>query len=132
MDVNNDQYEMLNTQDWLKDDEDQVEVRTGGRRMQMYDINTLDQDFFPVLAHRLTGRDVGDETDGLRGGRKSFDTIDARGTFDRSQVEKELRHMQRSELEDNLGISMHKIKDILRRADVHRNGEIEYKQFLKV
>ncbi len=25
------------------------------------------------------------------------------------------------------GISMHKVRDILRRSDIHRNGQIEYK-----
>lgn len=97
-----------------------------------------------------------DEPDFAGGNRKKdfrsqMDEIDGRGTFDAAEMEDELRAMGRAELEDRLGISAHKVRkkkylkekikfgklllkqvrEILRRADIHRNGQIEYRVFLE-
>jgi hypothetical protein len=70
------------------------------------------------------------------------DEIDARGTFQRVEVARELRRLRRSELEGRLGISGHKVEEILRRAEQRTQeqqedgkkmvarGEIKYKVFL--
>ena len=58
--------------------------------------------------------------------------IDGRGKFDRRELENELRHRSWDELENVYGVSRHKINEILRRADVNRDGEIEYREFLEV
>ena len=59
------------------------------------------------------------------------DEIDGRGIFFAKDLEKELRSMHRSELEDQLGISWTKVRDIIRRSDYDRDGIVEYKDFLE-
>lgn len=59
------------------------------------------------------------------------DHIDGRGTFDAKELEQTLREMPRAELEDELGISVYKVRDIIRRSDVNKTGEIKYEDFLR-
>ena len=68
------------------------------------------------------------------------DVTDARGVFQRSELRSELQRMNRTEVEGRLGLSTHKVDDILRRAEVrtnqlyshlvHRRGDIHYNAFL--
>lgn len=60
-----------------------------------------------------------------------MDQIDARGTINVKELERELRNMSRRELEDKLGISWNKIREIIRRSDRNGDGVIEYRTFLE-
>ena len=80
-------------------------------------------------------RDVNDTAPGAPAG---FDVLDARGTFDKHEARKELMRLNRSELEGNLGVSSHKVDEILNRAEKKSrqkytklpSGQIKYKVFL--
>ena len=98
----------------------------------------LDKDFFPLLQSKLCQDEKDlqrttafrdsydfDEVDKGLFREPAEDVIDARGTFDPKQVERELR-----ENGEDLGISLHKVKQILRRADKHKTGRVKYKDFL--
>ncbi len=83
-----------------------------------YSLPSLDSDWFPVVKDRLRrgGGAVAksfDETDfsakrllKTRSRAEAMDDIDGRGTFDRREMEDELRSMHREELEDQLGTSL--------------------------
>ena len=73
--------------------------------------------------------------------RSFTDELDARGTFKKEEVRRELRRLNRFELEGNLGLSSHKVDEILNRAEKKSKqkiakreklqpGEIKYKVFL--
>lgn len=131
-----DQYEAVSSQEYE------------GRRSRdsEYSLRKLDKDFLLHLQPHL--HLSGDEPDysslmSLR--RKPLtteDVIDSRGTFLRTEVRKELRKLGRTELEGRLGISSHKLDEILRRAEVRtkemagkkmvHKGEIKYKAFIEV
>ena len=66
------------------------------------------------------------------------DELDARGTFNKSEAKRELGRLNRSELEGRLGLSQHKVEEILTRAEKKSKqkyrrlgpGDIHYKVFL--
>jgi len=103
-----------------------------------YSLATLDKDwhgvFLPHL-HGVTQTDRGKSF--LKEGKvESFDEIDARGTFQKAEVRKELKKMSRLELEGKLGVTSNKLDELLDRAErktQHRQkGEIKYKAFMEV
>ena len=67
-----------------------------------------------------------------------MDDIDARGTFNKEEARRELSRLNRGELEGRLGLSSHKVQDILNRAEKRskrkysdlKPGVIHYKVFL--
>ena len=133
------EYQSVEMRDWY-----QTKSRPAGYEEDdnwMYQIPVLDYDWYQVLGHKLKtpdgGRDVIDakpfDTKRVQLSREysTVDEIDARGTIDATELEHELRSMSRVDLEEKFGISIHKIKDIIRRADIHKNGNIEYKAFLE-
>ena len=139
-------YEMVNSQDWSRNDHTipPVNYRQDStmERMKQYELTSLDNDWFPVLRNRLTKQrsvtasSSGDQADfaGLQRSPqrpKTEDEIDARGKFHFKDLEIELKSMHRSELEDQLGISWTKVKDIIRRSPRDEEGMVEYKDFLE-
>ena len=66
------------------------------------------------------------------------DELDARGTFSKAEAKRELGRLNRSELEGRLGLSQHKVEEILTRAEKKSKqkyrrlgpGDIHYKVFL--
>ena len=67
-----------------------------------------------------------------------MDDIDARGTFNKDEAGRELSRLNRGELEGRLGLSSHKVQEILNRAEKRskrkyadlKPGVIHYKVFL--
>lgn len=106
-----------------------------------YSLKSLDMDFLPHLMPHLA-KDEQDTGKVKLRKPSAKDEIDARGTFLRSEVSKDLRKLGREELEGRLGISSHKVDEILRRAEVRtremagkkmvHKGEIKYKAFIEV
>ena len=130
-------YEMVPSQEWNRNDHNhpQIEFRPG--QSSPYDLTSLDADWYPILHNKLTKSKSRDEIDyGVKKGYGSparitvEDEIDARGTFSAKELERELLSMHRTELEDQLGISWNKVRDIIRRSDRDRDGIILYKDFL--
>lgn len=70
----------------------------------------------------------GSSSSGLRPG--GDDDIDGRGSFEVRELERELRRMRRGELQ-NLGISWHRLRDIIQRSDYDGDGVVHYKDFLE-
>jgi len=144
-------YAMVGTRDW---------EAGRGRAGQRYSLLALDSDWHELVLPHLTpglqppGKAVSvrDEADSrpftaLVTGSTSVapqpgqDVLDARGTFNRDEVKKELRRLSRQELEGKLGISTNKVEDILGRSErktarvrggEHKPGQIDYKIFLEV
>ena len=124
----NTQYEMVN----LNQEENKYD---------QYHLPSLDYDWYPLLDTKLSGGKLAttartDYPDGAHPRTvlrqySSIDEIDSRGSIDAKELEQELRSLGRYELEDRLGISWNKIKEIIRRSDVNRNGIIEYRNFLE-
>jgi rhomboid-related protein 1/2/3 len=144
-------YEMVNSQEWSRNDHntvpqvvtrDEKTERTMERRKQ-YELSSLDNDWYPILATKLTKStsksrsfdqpDVGQTGASYHSQSRITieDEIDGRGTFAAKDLEKELRSMHRSELEDQLGITWTKVREIIRRADYDNDGIVEYKDFLE-
>ena len=76
-----------------------------------------------------------------RNTRSFTDELDARGNFKKEEVRRELNRLNRYELEGTLGLSSHKVDEILNRAEKKSKqkiakreklqpGEIKYKVFL--
>ena len=138
---------MVNSQDWSRNDHTipAVNFRQDStlERMKQYELTSLDNDWYPVLRNRLQNQRLltstsssGDQMDfGLsRSPQRRMtteDEIDARGKFHFKDLEIELKTMHRSELEDQLGISWTKVKDIIRRSPKDKDGMVEYKDFLE-
>lgn len=117
-----------------------------------YSLEGLDKDWvnltLPYLKGRTEhdgGRVVQTRVDGPPGSRVDqrglpfprgtpqtvgFDVIDARGTFNRHEVRKELKKLSNDELENRLGINFLKVDDILNRVKPEKDGSISYKKFL--
>eukprot|EP00092_Neocalanus_flemingeri_P002773 GFUD01002970.1.p1 GENE.GFUD01002970.1~~GFUD01002970.1.p1 ORF type:complete len:434 (-),score=114.84 GFUD01002970.1:63-1364(-) len=128
-----DRYEAVNSQDWRpsKDGE--------------YSLKSLDSAWHGVFLPHLHGVD---DVDKIRGSlhkakKQTFeDELDSRGTFQKAEVRKELRRLNRLELEGRLGISYNKVEDLLDRAERKtvvmdrknkvQKGEIKYKAFMEV
>ena len=79
------------------------------------------------------------DTGGGPGLNRGFtDELDARGTFNKAEAKRELGRLNRSELEGRLGLSQHKVEEILTRAEKKSKqkyrrlgpGDIHYKVFL--
>lgn len=135
--MNGSQYEMVPSQEWTRNDHSlpRVETRRSSIPSKKYEITSLDADWYPILSTKLTPRSK-DQTDysspSTRARRITVeDEIDGRGTFKAKDLERELRSMHRRELEDQLGISWNKVRDIIRRSDLDRDGVIEYRDFLQ-
>ena len=105
-------------------------LSTGGRKSQTSIRN---------VGHRIICRDVTVPDSSARSrGVSSVDDIDARGTFNKEEARREFSRLSRGELEGRLGLSSHKVEDILNRAEKrsqrrHRDlkpGVIHYKVFL--
>lgn len=129
---------MVPSQEWARNDHSlpRVQVRQqhqNENRQPTYELASLDADWYPILAPRLTGRskDVPDSSYGSPTRITIEDEIDARGTFSARDLERELKSMHRHELEDQLGISWNKVRDIIRRSDYDRDGIIVYRDFLE-
>jgi hypothetical protein len=147
-------YEMVNSQEWSRNDHntvpqvvtrDEKTERTMERRKQ-YELSSLDNVWNPILANKLTKvfiftskcrsldqPDVGQTGAGYHSQSRITieDEIDGRGTFAAKDLEKELRSMHRSELEDQLGITWTKVREIIRRGDYDNDSIVEYKDFLE-
>jgi len=146
----NDQYEMVPSQEWSRNDHNslppQTEIRPNSseqnQNLKSYTLASLDADWYPIFANKLTPHpekselSAQDQTDlGARSHRSPTrvtieDQIDGRGVFFAKDLEKELRSMHRSELEDQLGISWTKVRDIIRRSDYDNDGVVDYRDFL--
>jgi len=116
-------YGGVATQDWRK----------GGGGRQDYTLQGLDQDWINVtLPHlRPVKIDEHDYPGLLRGdGGAGFDVLDARGTFDKQEVRRELKRLSSDELENRLGVSFMKVDDILKRVPLEKDGRVSYKKFL--
>ena len=136
---------MVNSQDWSRNDHTIPAVNiqhNTSNMLKQYEKSSLDADWYPVLRHRLVRQasvsESGDHPDfGMQRSPQSLqrrmtteDEIDARGKFHFKDLEIELKTMHRSELEDQLGISWTKVKDIIRRSPKDEDGMVEYKDFL--
>ncbi len=97
MNPEDERYEMLDSHDWLRHDPAAVEDDRSSSHE--YSLSNLDSDWYPLLREKLAPRDVVDFGKDSGAG----DVIDGRGSFDRREMERELRNMRRSELEDQLG-----------------------------
>jgi len=105
------------------------------------DLKYLDNDWHNVLQKHLSGADVNDiSAPGVARISASVDTIDARGKFNKNEAKREFQRLNRTELEGRLGLSSHKVEEILNRAEKKSRqkypkfakGEIHYKVFLEV
>ena len=128
-------------------DKEEVTRVEDGKHAGDYSLPSLDVVWFPLVHGRLKG---GEAEAGAEEMREEEKVIGGRGTFDVREMEKELKAMGRDKLENELGeggnlgircvphfartpkflgsgISMHKVRDILKRSDIHGNGQIEYK-----
>jgi len=124
------EYEPVNSQDYSRQ-----------KSKDVYSLTNLDKDwhgvFLPHL-HGVTQTDMGKIQ--FKKGKQieTFDEIDARGTFLKAEVRKELKKMNRLELEGRLGITSNKVDELLDRAErktmkMNRvKGEIKYKAFMEV
>jgi len=143
-------YEMVPSQEWSRNDHSLPPVRIDPAAMEhqkAYDLASLDADWYPVLRNKLEPRKRSVASGGQT--RLSFDDqpdfsrpttpptrpsiddeIDGRGTFDAEELIKELKSMHRSELENQLGLSWNKVREIIRRSDLNRDGKVEYREFL--
>ena len=148
MDHNGQDYEMVPTNEWQRNDHSLPRVQVQrpsarAERLKNYDDIALDADWFPILRDKLTpkykdnfnksGQDEGDHGS-PRSPRTRItvqDEIDGRGTFNAKDLELELYSMHREELQNQLGISWYKIRDIIRRSDINGDGVIEYGEFLQ-
>lgn len=125
-----------------------VEVAVGDDlRRKPYSMASLDNDWYAVLGgiQRVDSRGQ-DNPDAVAGfgpspesgpGLSSSvarpsgdDDIDGRGSFEARELERELRRMRRGELQ-NLGISWHRLRDIIQRSDYDGDGVVHYKDFLE-
>lgn len=114
-------YEMVNTTS-----NGTQGIMEADSRLFQYGLPSLDRDWEPVLRDRLKPHDV---TDGPVS--ENFDELDARGSIPAAELESALRDVGRFNLEHEFGISWNRVRDIVRQADVDRNGIIKYKEFLK-
>lgn len=133
-------YEMVASQEWNRNDHQNHLPPTEIRQAPGLDLASLDADWYRVLGSKLTPKtsktdeiDYGLVPQQYRSPTRITieDEIDARGSINIKDLEAELRSMHRSELEDQLGISWYKVRDIIRRSDVNRDGIITYKDFLE-
>lgn len=129
-----DRYEPVNSQDWKQKSKEGE-----------YSLKSLDKDwhgvFLPHL-HGVTETDRGKAPHGKTRAFADIDEIDSRGTFQKAEVSKELKRMNRLELEGRLGITSNKVDDLLERAERRtvamstkhkaQKGEIKYKAFMEV
>lgn len=143
---NGQEYEMVNSTEWNRNEHTPSPPMMESDRdpLKSYKLASLDLDWYPVLNQKLKPRKAADQADFGEGGQQQLlrhtagrrvtteDEIDGRGSFSAKELEQELKSMHRSELEDQLGISIYKIREIIRRADIDRDGEVEYKDFLHV
>ena len=81
--------------------------------------------FFWLVSHKTNVRFI------LVGPDGALDELDARGSIPADELKAELRALGRLNLEQEFGISWHRVDTIIRQSDKDRNGIIKYKEFLK-
>jgi len=77
-----------------------------------YSLKSLDNDWMEVLhphLHGVTETDRGIYSTHRKGEKAALDEIDSRGIFQRAEFGKELKRMNRYELEGKLGITYSKM-----------------------
>lgn len=107
-----------------------------------YSLQKLDSTWHAVFLPHLHGVDEV-EASGIPRKLSMTDELDARGTFQKNEVRRELKRLNKTEIEGRLGISINKIDEILQRAErvtkarskgkrKLQEGEIKYKAFIDV
>jgi len=137
MSQNTENYALVETRDWERGHVASIRNGNGSG----LDLKYLDNDWHNVLQKHLSGADVNDiSAPGVARSSASVDTIDARGKFNKNEAKREFQRLNRTELEGRLGLSSHKVEEILNRAEKKSRqkypkfakGEIHYKVFLEV
>jgi len=146
-----DKYELVNSHEYRSStpkqprgspDKRSKKGTSGNTGEKTLTLRGLDDDWHTVFMPHLHGIT---EVDHGRRRRKITveDELDARGTFQKSEVRRELNKLNRMELEGRLGITPNKVDDILQRSErlsrmrnkgkeKLQDGEIKYKAFIEV